>query len=138
MKKILILVSLLSIQNLGKAQNMPKVGDYFEISNTNLGKIYSPPPLDFLDKAVCNFNGINFNLGIKNNKICYISTSDPRFKLNKKQYIGKKLNEIKTYGELINIPGWGNYIEIDGGWNATFTYKEFNSNSVVLFLFKNK
>lgn len=71
---------------------------------------------------IIKYAGVVYHIGLKNNRIIYISTSDSHFKTKNSLAVGdrlKKVNEFKTQ-ELIKLNGWGYVIKLKSGWKAAF------------------
>ncbi|MGV4439291.1 hypothetical protein ACQ1PL_07300 [Ornithobacterium rhinotracheale] len=52
------------------------------------------------------------------------STQSPNFKTPEGLTIENTYNDVKKYGKLVKIAGFGNYVELPSGWRANFYNKE--------------
>lgn len=81
-------------------------------------------------------DGINYKIGIRDDIIVFISTSDEKFSINNYR-IGTPVPKDLLDRELRYTPGWGYYIEMGSGWYACFDFtKKPTEKTPIQFFFK--
>jgi hypothetical protein len=100
---------------------------YVHQNNVNQSKILIPSG-SLYESDFIKHKGGSYNIAInKNEKIVYISTTDPRIYIDGLS-IHNKLSDIYNNSgakknEVEYASGWGYYIKINSEWYAAFDYK---------------
>ena len=92
-------------------------------------------PLGFLRKEKTTVNKVDYFLGVdKSNKIKYIETSSPTFKVGTYN-LATKLFDFKNYTYTRYFDGWGYYLRINPSWCAYFGKGKPTKDSRPIFYF---
>lgn len=92
-----------------------------------------------ISKKQIVYKNCRYNLGIQNNKVVYVGTSDANFKIVNLK-VGITYNDIKhPLDTLIKNGAFGSaHVRIKGNWHAGFKLDSITENSKILFFFKYK
>ena len=94
------------------------------------------PNNDLVESHEIMMDGVNYTIGIRENKIVYIGTSDEKFTVDNLR-VGAPISENLLDRELGYTPGWGYYIKMDSGWYACFEFsKKPTEGTPIQFFFK--
>ena len=92
-------------------------------------------PLGFLRKEKTTVDKVDYFLGVdKSNKIKYIETSSPTFKVGTYN-LATKLFDFKNYTYTRYFDGWGYYLRINPSWCAYFGKGKPTKDSRPIFYF---
>lgn len=95
----------------------PKLGHSWK--NATLGEVIETP-LGFLNKQKVTQDNTNFSVGLdKSNKVVYVETASPAFKVENYS-LASKLSDFKNYTYTRYFEGWGYYLRINKNWCAYF------------------
>lgn len=115
--KMKYLLSIVSVCSSFLLWSQPKLEDTWKDSKLNETL---ETPLGFLRKERTTENKIDYVLGIdKNNKIKYIETNTPTFKIEGYS-LATKLFSFKNYTYTRYFDGWGYYLRVNNSWCAYF------------------
>ena len=92
-------------------------------------------PLGFLRKEKTTVEKVDYFLGVdKSNKIKYIETSSPAFKVSNYN-LNTKLFGFKNYTYTRYFEGWGYYLRINASWCAFFGKAKPTKDTRPVFFF---
>ena len=92
-------------------------------------------PLGFLRKEKTTVNKVDYSLGVdKNNKIKYIETNSPTFKVEGYS-LATKLFGFKNYTYTRFFEGWGYYLRVNASWCAFFGKAKPTKDTRPIFFF---
>ncbi|MBO9635769.1 MAG: hypothetical protein J7578_21875 [Chitinophagaceae bacterium] len=86
------------------------------------------------------FDSIMYHVGVKDNSIIFISTTDPKFRTQEGACIGMLYSAMDTTKSKIkDLRGWGKVLPLSSGWNAVFDFKvPLRDNSPIQFFYRKK
>ncbi|WP_316812605.1 hypothetical protein [Pedobacter heparinus] len=132
----LFVITTLILTTNSQAQSFPKIGDTWNGAIDANNKMYMPPPYGFENLIEFEHNGRKFSGAVKEGKIVGILTTDTTFEINKIRYMDRPLSAFQNKDKVKLILGWANYLPVEDGWYAAFSFDRLTDASKVAFLFK--
>lgn len=117
---LLLLVSILCLSSCS-SKNYLTLGSEFKGTKANNTMVFIPNGT-LVNSSPIVENDIEYTVGVLNDKIIYIDTTDKNFTISNLK-INDRLPESYFNRDWGYIPGWGYYIEIESGWYAGFDFQ---------------
>lgn len=130
-----------------RVNELPSIGDFLSdsirLTSNNRRQLVSSSQIS--PSTTVYSKGLVFNIAWnEKRKVNYIVTYDSNFTTKEKIKLNMALRDIKNIQkvEILKMPGWGYYIELESGWNAGFcvdktcTGRELVEEDRVKYIFK--